>query len=416
MARIITRPIQMHKHLQVRPATSRLLLICMALALAPLPVGAVGLGKVMGTPVMGEPLVLEVPLLEAGNISAECIQLSPHSTGSDIQFFPRKATIELKKKDAGSQTLITIHGAEFNQPVLEFRLTIACGFQIARDYVLLPSPSRELRYEPVPLQTPAVLAVPRSPAPTIVKDMDSQPAPSSSSLETMAKTRYPLQPKARAKFKNIVRSANSAALEGITDNAPLPENIELQIPANIPKKRIGPYIPKPQKISPVAVPTPAVAEPAPPAQTPAPVPTPIEKSTQKSAESTKDRLSISSGVGTAGATQAVGVTDGALQEKAADSFTHQDDMATKLAQTESSYNQLKEQILAMESRMAAIEKERERLQQENLEKTNWPMLETAALVLVGGLLGAMLMNIIQRRRSRSSYQAPIFDIGDVSRK
>lgn len=406
MAMTYTRPIQIHK--SFRPATRHLLLMCAAL-LAPLPAAAVGLGKVTGNPVMGEPLVLEVPLLEAGNISAECIQLSPHSTGSDSQFFPRKATLELKKKEGGTLTLISIHGAEFTQPVLEFRLTVACGFHIARDYVLLPAPSRELRYDPVPLHQPAALAVPQSPPPAVVKMLGAVAAPTSPagpSLELMAKTRYPLQPKARAKFKQMVREANPATLADVTDDAPLPANAELQIPANIPKKRIGPYIPKTKKTPPpVPAPVPAVAETVAATAPPPPV-----------ADSTKDRLSISSGVGSEGATQPVGAADGVLQEKAAESFTSQDDMATKLAQTESSYNQLKEQILAMESRMAAIEKERERLQQENQQKTAWPLLETAALVLVGGLLGSILMIIIQRRRSRNSYAAPIFDIGDLGTK
>lgn len=414
MTAITMRPIQMH--IPACPSTSRLFAMCMAVALLPLPAGAVGLGKVSGSPVMGEPLMLEVPLIDAANITAECIQLSPHSAGSDSQFFPRKATTELKKKEGGAQTLVAIHGPEFSQPVLEFRLTVACGYQISRDYVLLPMPGRELRYDPVQINRVAVLPVSESSRPAEVKDLAKASVPSDLSLEKMAKKRYPLQPKARAKFKRMVREANTAALEGIADDAPIPANVDVQIPANIPKKRIGPYIPKAKKTPPAPTATPSVVpESAPPEQPKAAVP--AEKTMpQKAAEPPKDRLTISSSTGTPGATQPAGATEGALQEKAADSFAAQDDMVAKLAQTEASFNELKEQILAMESRMASLEKERARLQEENLKKSDWAMLETAVLILVGGLLGAMLMIVMQRRRSRGSYETPLFDIGNIGKK
>jgi hypothetical protein len=415
MTMTITPPIQ--KHQTVRHTINRLLALCLALAFAPLPAGAAGLGNVSGNPVMGEPFVLEVPLIDAGDLAAECIQLTPHSAGSDSQFFPRKATFDLKKKAGSTQTVITIRGAEFTQPVLEFRLTIGCGNQISRDYALLPSPSRELHYEPVQINKAAVMPVPESPSPAVVKNMGNAVAPAGPSLEKMAKQRYPLQPKARAKFKHMVRDANPAALEGVADNAPLPTNADLQIPANIPKKRVGPYIPKVKKAPTAPASTPRPAETAPPPeQARAPAPTEKPAPAPVAAETPKDRLIISSGAGAPGATQPVGTAEGALQEKAAASFATQDEMATKLAQSESSYNELKQQILAMESRMAVLEQERQRLQQEAMKKSDWPLLETTVLILVGGLLGAMLMIIMQRRRSRSSYETPTFDIGAIGRK
>jgi hypothetical protein len=38
------------------------------------------------------------------------------------------------------------------------------------------------------------------------------------------------------------------------------------------------------------------------------------------------------------------------------------------------------------------------------------------VILVGVFLGAMLMIIMQCRRSRSSYETPTFDIGAIGRK
>lgn len=404
------------KHQPVRHTTNHLALLCLILALTPLTAVAAGLGKVSGNPVMGEPLTLEVPLLEAGNVTVECIQLLPHAAASDSQFFPRKATIDLKKKADGNQGLITIRGPEFTQPVLEFRLTVGCGDQISRDYVLLPSPGRELRYDPVPITKPAVMPVAESTPPVTVVNAGNAVSPSGSSLNKMAKQRYPLQPKARAKFKRMVREANSSMLGGIADNEPIPANADLQIPVNIPKKRTGPYVPKVKKAAPVAKPQPA--EPAKPEGAKAPAPAEKQAPTPApvAAEPPKDRLTISSGVGTSGATQPTGAPDGAMQEKAAASFTAQDDMAAKLAQSESSYNELKQQVLAMENRMAALEQERQRLQKETISKSDWALVETTGMILVGGLLGAVLMIIMQRRRSRSSYETPTFNIGDIARK
>ena len=194
MTMTITHPIEKHQLFR-RQRSNRLLALCVALAFVPLSAGAAGLGKVSGSPVMGEPLLLEVPLLDGENLTAECIQFNPHSAASDSQFFPHKATIDLKKKADGAQTVITIRGPQFNQPVLEFRLTVGCGNQISRDYVLLPSPGRELRYDPVPITKPAVMPVAENSPPVIVKKAGNAVSSSDSSLNTMAKQRYPLQPK-----------------------------------------------------------------------------------------------------------------------------------------------------------------------------------------------------------------------------
>jgi len=261
------------------------------------------------------------------------------------------------------------------------------------------------------------MPIAENPPPAVVNNMGSTVAPSGSSLNKMAKQRYPLQPKARAKFKRMVREANPSSLDGIADHEPIPANADLQIPANIPKKRIGPYIPKVKKAVPAPASKPLPAEPSKPeeAKAPAQVEKPAPTPGPVATEPPKDRLTISSGVGTSGAVQPVGTPDGALPEKAAASFTTQDDMAAKLAQSESSFNELKQQILAMETRMAALEQERQRLQQEAMKKSDWPMLETAVLILVGGLLGALLMIIMQRRRSRSSYETPTFNMGNITK-
>ncbi len=386
---------------------------------APLAAQAAGLAPAVGSPVMGEPLAIEIPLIEPENLSLECFDLTQHPNGSDIQFFPRKAKLQLKKRSDGSHSLL-LQGPEFLQPVVEFRVAITCGTQIARDYVMLVSPGRELRYEPVALTRPAAqpaAAVPPPPAPSVPPARLSRPGPS---IEQMAGSRYPHQPKARAKFKQQLRAANPA-LRDFADDAPIPLDVDVKFPAAPPPVRSGPYVPPvpPERKSPAPQPAPAAraatALPppveAPPASAAKPATAPTEEA------KAQDRLTISAGSGASGATQPVGAAEGELQAKAEASFSQQEEMAAKLAQTEAAYNELKQQIQRMESRLASLELERQRLAEEDRKQTDWSMLLGAASILGGGVLGALLMMFLQRARNRrSAYDAPMFDIGDIGKK
>lgn len=384
--------------------------VCASMLLPPLAVHAAGLGPAAGTPVMGEPLALEISLIEPGQLNAECFQLAPHPNGSDDAFFPRKAKLELKSKTDGTQMLV-VKGSEFNQPVVEFRVNIGCGAHVGRDYVLLLSPGRELRYEPVPLTRPLVAPVAAGALPAVAPEPArrlSRPGPS---IEQMAGSRYPHQPKARERFKQQLRKANPEALQGIADHAPIPLDVELRFPAEPPRQPADTAA-TPARKSPPSRQTdkpkqpPAPVQPSPPPAAVEPVPPPA------AAEVPKDRLTISTGTGTAGATAPTGAAEGALQEKVEASFSQQEEMAAKLAQTEAAYNELKQQVQRMESRMAALEQERLRLEEEGRKQTDWSMLIGAVSILGGGLLGALLMMFLQRSRSRrNEYEVPIFDIG-----
>lgn len=390
--------------------------------LAPLAAQAAGLAPAIGSPVMGEPLAIEIPLIEPENLSLECFELTQHPGGSDSQFFPRKAKLQLKKKSDGSHALL-VQGPEFIQPVLEFRVAITCGTQIARDYVMLVSPGRELRYEPVALTRPtATPSAAISPPPAAIEP-SPRPARPGPSIEQMAGSRYPHQPKARAKFKQQLRATNPA-LQGFADDAPIPLDADVKLPPDPPKVRADPYVP-PKKKGPAPLPAPMpqeVLQAAPPAAPALPPPTavaPLAKPSSAPAaeEKAKDRLTISTGIGLSGATAPTGAAEGELQAKAEASFSQQEEMAAKLAQTEAAYNELKQQIQRMESRLASLELERQRLAEETRKQTDWSMLLGAASILGGGLLGALLMMFVQRARSRrSAYDVSVFDIGDIGKK
>lgn len=339
--------------------------------LVPPSAGAVGLGQAIGEPVMGEPLALEIPLLDPGSLGIDCFQLAPHPAGSDNQFFPRRARLELRRKDDGA-SLLALQGPEFSQPVVEFRVFVGCGIHVARDYVLLLAPGRELRYASVPASRPAAQEI----APRL-----SRPGPS---LELMAGSRFPDRPAAREEFKRRIRAANPGALQGVADDAPIPLETDLRLP--------------PEPVSePVAPPRKPVA--------------PLRKPAAPLAEKLTDRLSIGIGEGLAGATQAMGAADEVPRAGGGPSFADQEEMAARLIQTEAAYHEIKQQMLRMESRLVLLEQEHRRLREESRGQTDWSMLGGALAILGGGLLGALLMIFVQRRRGADAL--PVFDGGGI---
>lgn len=378
----------------------------------PLPVGATGLGNVTGDPVMGERLTLEIPLIEPENINIECFRLLPHPNGSDIQFFPRRAELKLKNDKGDKHATLIIDGSIVTQPVVEFRVAVTCGTQVARDFVLFAAPGRELRYQPVSLETPSVAAgAPPVAAQEPARRM-TRPGPT---LEQMAGSRYPHHSGKRAQFKKRMRQANPRELQGMADDAPIPLEVDLTFPDDI-------Y----PTVVPVTIPTANKKLSAQPADQktsgPLPLPqprqsSPVAKLPQASETKAGDRLTIGSGVGMESATQPIGAVDGALQEKMGASFSAQEEMAAKLAQSEASFNELKEQILHMERRMAAIEQQRQHLEEENRKKSEWSILQGVLSIFGGGLLGALLMIFLQRRRERrNDYTESVFDIGEISNR
>ena len=411
---------------KITPPRFKFLLAASAIAaLLPLRADAIGLGRVVSDPVMGKPLVLEIPLLDAGaSLSVDCFQLQPHPSGSDSLFYPRRAKLDYVKKEDGAAVL-QLRGPEFLQPIIEFRIGIGCGHAVARDYVLFLAPGNELRYEPVALNLPAspaanpgagqtLIAAP----PRAVAETAPRPARPGPSLEQMAGSRFPEDAARREQFKRFMREINPQELNGVGDETPIALDVNLRFPdekgekantAAVEKKPVSVKSAdnKPLEKKPAAAKHEAVNKPvAPPV-----IPPVVDAAPPKAAEKPAgDRLSISSGAGAEGAKAPVGSAEGALQEKAGASFAAQDEMAAQLARTEASYNELKDLIKGMESRMAALEQERQRLQQESLKKSDLSVLEIALMILGGGLLGAAGMNLAQRRR-RESYSPLPLDIG-----
>lgn len=368
---------------------------------------------------MGERLSLTIPLIEAGNLPPECIELVPLPGGADNAYFPRRTAIVPRTDKDGRIQSIALNGPTISEPVIEFRVQTRCGTAIARDYTLLSMPSPELRYAPAVIE-PAVTA--RTPP---VRGETAAPPPGrpGPSLEQMAGSRFPDRRDRREAFKRQMRALNAVVLQGIGDNAPIPLDTELRLPSEDAEPALPPPAvkepakrkteKKPAKGKPVSKPAPQPAPVASPEAVPTPVP--VSTAVTPNSQESQDRLQISRGGSMDGKSPQPGSLEARLADHAADTFAKQAELTARLEQTERAYNDLKEVILRMEERMLAVEKERLRLIEESQKKEEWGLVQIALGILGGGIVGAAAMVLAQNRRRRRESDA-MFDIGEIRKK
>ena len=379
---------------------------------------------------MGERLALTIPLIEAGNLQAECIGIVPLPGGSDASYFPRRTELNFKTDREGRPTAINLSGLTVHEPVIEFRIQTSCGTTVARDYTLLAMPAPELRYAPAvvaAVQPPVVARTASVSGESVRPARSARPGPS---LEQMAGSRYPDQRSQREAFKQQVRALNADVLQGVGDHASIPLDVNLKFPAEEPQEAA----PAPAKQKQAAkkkdskrktAKKPAKSKPEPkPAPKPAPPPAVAPEAAQPQiqpvaapvvVEPAQDRLQISRGGSTDGKLPQPGSVEARLADQAADTFAKQAELTARLEQSERAYNDLKEVILRMEDRMLAIEKERLRLVEESQQKSGWAIPQIVLSILGGGLVGAAAMVLAQNRRKRREADA-IFDIGTIKTK
>jgi hypothetical protein len=101
---------------------------------------AIGLGSVSGQAVLGQPLHIEIPLLGTSGErpAAECFRVRPPQVATEPGYALKSARIEVVGK--GGARLVVTTAAPVREPVIEFGITVACGFDLTKDYLLLSSP------------------------------------------------------------------------------------------------------------------------------------------------------------------------------------------------------------------------------------------------------------------------------------
>lgn len=120
---------------------------------------ALGLGKIIVSSSLGEPLRAEVEVLTAGKefIDATCFQLRRPDGDGDLPWIQR-GTLKLRQ---GASSVIEIRTARpVNEPVIQVGLVAFCGNEVRRDFTLLLSPpevSARVDSPPVAAEAPRAL-------------------------------------------------------------------------------------------------------------------------------------------------------------------------------------------------------------------------------------------------------------------
>jgi pilus assembly protein FimV len=219
------------------------------------PAFAIGLGEPGHNLVIGQPLVLDIPLLmSAGeSVAPECLRLLPPSDPANRQFFPRHVSMHLRT--TGNPQVRIESSSPIVDPIVDFRLEIGCQTGLIREYVLLPNaPTTEEPPVVVPEAAPQAQNADHAPVaqgavrPAIVPPKVAAPAvglavggtlsaPRNTTLKRLAHARYPDRPDLQEEFKRLVAEANPDLFAGHNspDTLPLPKGTVLVLPADLPR-------------------------------------------------------------------------------------------------------------------------------------------------------------------------------------
>lgn len=381
-------------------------IIAGAMAAVPVAGYAVGLGAVAGDPVLGEALRLEVPLTGSGEkpVDDSCIEVHRSAGGVSDEYYPRDLSIRLEQSGGNRRLLLTTRSV-IRQPVVEFRILVTCGYNVARDYLLLASP----RSVTVAAEPPKAAPGPAPSAPAPAADAGSFPdgmgakpfvVDKEMTLADIARLHFP-GPLRRERFIRWVVEANPRQFAGAADprSLRLASGTRLWIPDGVPPRR--PADNAPARNTPSAPPPKAAAVPT---EAPRREPEhPAEKGKRK------DRLVIGGGLPARSLKETAEMVDrltAMLEQQVAAETAAQE----KIHELETALAELSKTVTAQDAvakqREAKLraEWEAERRVRAEQEQRNWWQLPVA--ILAGGLLGAGLLHwlrtLLARRRADSA--------------
>lgn len=399
---------------------SRLPQSCLGLILAfavPGKAAALGLGPVAGEPIIGEPLAVTIPL--TGGLDRpfdnNCLILSRPGNGLEADYFPRDISGRIETGEGGKSIVVTTRAA-LRQPIIEFRLTVTCGYNLSHDYTFMASP-----------RTVAATAAPRPAPPAVVGGpMPAAPATGRTGLpdglsgrtitlerdmllEDLARQYFP-GPLRQERFARWVAEANPALFTnaGEPRRQRLAAGTSLTVPDGVPPRRPGDH----QQAARPAVPTaaPAAAEAAtapPPPRTARPEP--------------RDRLVIGAGNGGKFDPKEAEAMVGRLTDMLEKQVAHQAEYEERLQTLETTLSQVTQQLRQVESdarqREALWKKEREEERQRLSRESNLEWLQLVLAIVFGGAAVALVLfgqrRLTARRAAAAVDTAPPADDVDA---
>lgn len=365
---------------------------------------ALGLGNISGQPILGQPLLIEIPLLgtDEGIPPLECFRIRPPSAEIESAFVLRNAQLQIQG-ERNHAKLILASASAVHEPVIEFGLAVGCGFALSKDYLLLTAEPSRIALPSQPIKLPALVTEESSGKLTDISKppQPALPVPSTAkllriegeaTLTDLARQRYPLQPKAREKFIRMMAQANPDLIQA---DGLIAAGSELQVPSGLPVRRQGAYRPQPKPAPATDQP---VIQPAPPAS---PQTASAKKPAATSAKPHHDLLVL----GAPGQRNAAELLAEAerLTTILIEQTTAQNAAAEKITQLEDTLNAMKKNINGLENRINTIEAER---QAEKLapKPVSLDFVELLLAVLAGGAVGGLTLHFYNRIQSRREHE------------
>lgn len=228
------------------PASIKMLIGVSAM-LSPLLSLALEIGNAPSVPVLGQPLHLEIPLGVPSGTSpptSSCVRLKPRSDDKESDFFPggMRATIETGQN--GATALVISSSNAITTPVVGFRVHIGCDGGVARDFILLSSPPREIVAAKQSTETPktaqaspiAVQTAQEAPARDAVEITELRVS-ENTTLNKLARELYPSSRDTRDEYRRLMAQANPGLFAGAhrVGSVPIPAGTVLKIPPGLPK-------------------------------------------------------------------------------------------------------------------------------------------------------------------------------------
>lgn len=399
----------------------------------PLACQAVGLGASSGDAVIGEPLHLSVPL--TGTIDQPlddaCISVLRPTDPIDPTFFPRDLAAHINRA-LGTPRIVLTSRTAVRQPLVEFRLSVGCGYNLSHDYVLMASPRAEAspKAAAATSTSPAIArqssgnsatpisvskVAPFVAAPTvagerhlpdgiagkdIVLDRDM-------TLEQLARKHFP-GPLRQQRFMRWVAEANPQLFAGAGNlrKHRLANGTSLTIPKGVPPRRAGdhqgPLNPLGEPINRASNGDAAPIAAAPPPRAKGAT----REGTTTASDGRQDRLVLGGGGSVRSMKEAVAIVDQltSMMEKQLATQTAYNE---KIKQLETSVEELNKQLKGLEADAAkreqvlqAARQAEKTAREQETEREWWSLLAT---VFAGGLAGAGallgLQSLLGRRRS-----------------
>lgn len=385
--------------LRTRPLRRPLLALSAAFAsLAVDTAWAIGLGLPLGTPMLGQPLRIEVPLLLAPGErlpSADCVRLAMPSESADRQFFPRNARVAIES--SGSPRVVIVSSSPVNEPLIEFRLVIGCGNSFGRDFLVLTNPPDPIRLAPTP---PSPREATVAPAPTF-----AAPPPVAgrtlrvgrdTTLNILARIRYPSSQATRDDYRRLMAQANPELFAGAerVGSVPLPAGTVLKLPDNLPPPEAG----NESAAAPPASPPQGIPPKTPSALAPAPQRPPV-------VSRSKDRLVIGGDAPASARPLTPRELAGAMdrvERRIEDQGRAGVEIIDNLKTLNSAFIELKEYNRSLENRLRQMEADQKALRSrlEADAARSLGLVELLTLIVVSGGIGAALLGLNHRLQSR----------------